>query len=105
MTNDDSGASALPKANGTPRAKPISAPPGRVASPPPLVAASKAAERQQRYRARRRAGKLSVRHDVDISVVEDLVAKGALRANQCDDANAVGRALERVEVIIVRVTT
>jgi hypothetical protein len=60
-----------------------------------------AAARQRRYRDRIREGRISVTHDVDVSIVEALIAVGLLDRRDVDDAEAIGRALERAEVVIV----
>jgi hypothetical protein len=62
-----------------------------------------AAERQRKYRQRRRAGLVVIRVVIDdVSVPQALIAAGLLDEAKAEDADAIGRALERAVVRIER---
>lgn len=59
------------------------------------------AERQRRYRRRRRAGLIVIRLAVDsVTIPEALVEIGELSPEDYDDARAIAAALERCEITI-----
>ena len=64
-----------------------------------------AAARMRRYRNRQRAGKISIRLQIDaVSVPEALIAAGLLRIEDYDNPRAIAEALECALVEIKDVT-
>jgi len=62
-----------------------------------------AAARQRRYRARQRAGRISIRLQIDhVTVAESLIEVGLLAAADYDDPKAIARGLEQATIIIAK---
>ncbi len=61
-----------------------------------MARSTTSAERMRRYRRRRRQGLLVVRGEVGAEVLNALVTKGWLTADEAQKPDAVGKALSRL---------